>query len=366
MAYIGNTDTTQAFTPAINSFSGNGSTTVFTLSRPVASVAQVQVVINNVPQNPTSAYTVSGNTLTFTSAPSAGTNNIYVYYTSPVTEMIAPGQGTVNVSSLNPTFALPVAQGGTGITTVPANGAIPVGNGTGYTSATITAGTGISVTNGAGSISIASTVIGGQLQTQTFFSSSSWTAPAGVTKVRVTVIGGGGGGVTVNDCGNPEVFGGPGGSIYAMVTVTPGTAYTVTVGNGGNGVGNNNISANFTAGSGQTSSFGSLASATGGTGAAFALAGSTQTYGSIGTATTTGTVLKQNQGSVSNMLAYSSLLRSSLYEPVFNANNLLTQTGTLATTSANTPGAPGWVYFSSPLKYGQAGVGGCVVVEWVG
>lgn len=100
MAFIGNTNTTQAFTPAIDYFSGNGSTTAFTLSRPVASVAQVQVTIDNVAQNPSSAYTVSANTITFTSAPLSGTNNIYVYYTSPITQVIAPGQGTVNTTAL--------------------------------------------------------------------------------------------------------------------------------------------------------------------------------------------------------------------------------------------------------------------------
>ena len=100
MAFIGNTNTTQAFTPAVDYFSGNGSTTAFTLSRPVASVAQVQAVVNNVAQNPSSAFTVSGNTITFTSAPSSGTNNIYVYYTSPITQVIAPSQGTVNTTSL--------------------------------------------------------------------------------------------------------------------------------------------------------------------------------------------------------------------------------------------------------------------------
>jgi hypothetical protein len=89
MAYIGNTAEQQAFTPAIDYFSGNGSTTAFTLSRPVASVAQVQAVIENVPQNPGDAFTVSGNTITFTSAPPSGTNNIYVYYTSPITQVVA-------------------------------------------------------------------------------------------------------------------------------------------------------------------------------------------------------------------------------------------------------------------------------------
>jgi hypothetical protein len=100
MAAIGNSPTQQAFTPAIDYFSGNGSTTAFTLSRPVASVAQVQVTIDNVAQNPSSAFTVSANTITFTSAPLSGTNNIYVYYTSPITQVIAPGQGTVTATSM--------------------------------------------------------------------------------------------------------------------------------------------------------------------------------------------------------------------------------------------------------------------------
>ena len=100
MSYVGNTPTQQAFTPAVDFFNGNGSTTAFTLSRPVASVAQVQAVISNVPQKPGDAFTVSGNTITFTSAPPSGTQNIYVYYTSPITQVIAPGQGTVGTTAL--------------------------------------------------------------------------------------------------------------------------------------------------------------------------------------------------------------------------------------------------------------------------
>ena len=100
MSYVGNTPTQQAFTAAIDYFSGNGSTVAFTLSRPVASVAQVQVTVNNVAQNPSTAFTVSSNTITFTGAPSSGTNNIYVQYTSPITQLIAPSQGTVGPTQL--------------------------------------------------------------------------------------------------------------------------------------------------------------------------------------------------------------------------------------------------------------------------
>jgi hypothetical protein len=50
-----------------------------------------------------------------------------------------------------------VIYGGTGVSTVPTNGELLIGNGTGYTVANVTAGNGITVTNGAGSITIAST-----------------------------------------------------------------------------------------------------------------------------------------------------------------------------------------------------------------
>ena len=85
MAYIGNTVENQGFTPAIDYFNGNGVTVTFTLSRPIASVAQVIVAIDNVIQNPSSSFTVAGNAITFTSAPLSGTNNIWVEYTSLIT-----------------------------------------------------------------------------------------------------------------------------------------------------------------------------------------------------------------------------------------------------------------------------------------
>jgi hypothetical protein len=107
MAYLGNTPSQQAFAPAVDYFNGNASTVAFTLSRPVASVAQVQVTIENVPQNPSSAFTVSGSTITFTSAPPSGTSNIYVQYTSPITTVIAPGQGTVNTTQLGSITTIP-------------------------------------------------------------------------------------------------------------------------------------------------------------------------------------------------------------------------------------------------------------------
>jgi hypothetical protein len=55
---------------------------------------------------------------------------------------------------------LAVSRGGTGVGTVPTNGQILIGNGTGYTPAAITAGTGITVVNSAGGISISTSGVG--------------------------------------------------------------------------------------------------------------------------------------------------------------------------------------------------------------
>jgi len=101
MSYIGSTPTTQSFIAGTDYFNGTGSQTAFTLSRSVVSVNDIEVVINNVEQQPNTAYTVSGTTITFTSAPSAGTANIYVRYLSTTTQSITPSQGTVSYSTLN-------------------------------------------------------------------------------------------------------------------------------------------------------------------------------------------------------------------------------------------------------------------------
>ena len=86
MAYIGAVapgyDPTRASVPQLDAerFSGNASTTAFTLARQVVSPTDINVIVENVLQEPTVAYSVNGNTLTFTEAPGTGTNNIYVIY----------------------------------------------------------------------------------------------------------------------------------------------------------------------------------------------------------------------------------------------------------------------------------------------
>jgi hypothetical protein len=101
MGYIGNSYAQQAVQPATDFFNGNGSTTSFALTRPLQTVYTVEVVVNNVQQNPATAYSISGNTIIFTAAPSTGTNNIYVNYNAITAQTsVQPGQGTVGNQQL--------------------------------------------------------------------------------------------------------------------------------------------------------------------------------------------------------------------------------------------------------------------------
>ena len=77
MSFIGNQPLYQAF--VTDQFSGNGSTTAFTMSVAPANPASVLVTVSGVLQDP-STYSVSGNTLTFSQAPPLGSANISTRY----------------------------------------------------------------------------------------------------------------------------------------------------------------------------------------------------------------------------------------------------------------------------------------------
>jgi len=75
--YIGNPLIQSAF--LTDQFSGNNSTTAFTMSVAPANTASVLVAVSGVLQDP-STYAVVGTTLTFTQAPPTGTGNISARY----------------------------------------------------------------------------------------------------------------------------------------------------------------------------------------------------------------------------------------------------------------------------------------------
>jgi len=77
MSYIGNSPISIAF--LVDTFSGTGSQTAFTMTVAPANTSSIIVAVTGVLQDP-STYSVSGTTLTFSAAPPSGTSNISVRY----------------------------------------------------------------------------------------------------------------------------------------------------------------------------------------------------------------------------------------------------------------------------------------------
>ena len=274
MAFIGNTVQTQGFTPAVDYFSGNGSTVTFTLSRNIASVAQVICAIDNVIQNPSSAYTVSGNAITFTSAPLSGTNNIWVEYTSLITtyngisqspsvigDLTASG-GYLSTGSFNNSFV-----DGTIVDYVTGNGRVTVGTADGFTiyNGGTTARSSLLALNASGAMGVGTSpsygTAGQVLTSQGSSAAPVWQTPT--YTIDYLVVGGGGG-------GGSEMAGGGGAGGYISTTaytVTSSAAFVVTIGAGGAGT------VNTYGANGGNSSFGSLTTSLGGGGGGYETVG---------------------------------------------------------------------------------------------
>ena len=95
MSYIGSTPTTQVFVSSAQSFNGDDLTVDFTLDREIATTRDLEVLVENVQQDPFTAYTVSGNTLTFTEAPPTGTGNIIVTYRNYTISKFVPEEDSI-------------------------------------------------------------------------------------------------------------------------------------------------------------------------------------------------------------------------------------------------------------------------------
>jgi hypothetical protein len=132
--------------------------------------------------------------------------------TLSATAFSGSGSGLTGISVSSVSGTLPVANGGTGQTSY-TNGQLLIGNTTGntLTKATLTAGSGISITNSTGSITIANS------------------APYPVSASYLLVAGGGAGGGYVGGGG------GAGGLLSGTTSLNVGTTYSVVVGAGGTG-----------------------------------------------------------------------------------------------------------------------------------
>ena len=102
-------------------------------------------------------------TLTSTSADITTATGTRVAYTSGTITNLSSTSANIttltgtnaSLTSLTLTNALKVTEGGTGVDSAPTNGQLLIGNGTGFALSTLTAGSGMTITNNAGSITLA-------------------------------------------------------------------------------------------------------------------------------------------------------------------------------------------------------------------
>ena len=82
-----------------DSFTGDGTTTNFNLTNTYAGQNDMLVFVDGVIQYPGTNFTLSGQTLAFTSAP-GNTSRIEIFGTTPVASTVTPGDGTVTPAKL--------------------------------------------------------------------------------------------------------------------------------------------------------------------------------------------------------------------------------------------------------------------------
>ena len=253
------------------------------------------------------------------------------------------------------TGILPVANGGSGVATVPSN-RVMVGSGT---SGFSTVGT---TTSGGGAVSAGMLLtyqgassnptwenapVTGQ-NIVIFNANGTWTVPAGVTKAIVWVYGGGGG---ANSSGTSSVaYGGQGGACCAYISGLSGSI-AITVGSGG---------ATGVSTDGGTSSFGSYVICTGGIKAS-ATTGATIT-GANGTVTVTGaTTLRSGAGLDMGIIGDFSMKPQSGSSPIPYGTNA--QTWTTSSARAGTGGVASG-NTNANFWTGNVGCGGAVIIQY--
>jgi len=260
MPYIGNTVQNQGFTPAIDYFSGNGVTVTFTLTRPVSSVAQMIVAVDNVIQNPSSAFTVAGSAITFTSAPLSGTNNIWVEYTSLITTYAAISQDPTVIGDITTTGGGLLSTGdfgnaylaGTIVDYVTGTGRVTVGPSEGITlyNGGTSARASLLALTANGALGVGTTPSYGTAG-QVLQSNGPSAAPSWITVPYTAdyLIVAGGGSCKAGEHATGGGGGGAGGAIDAAISLISGNTYSIVIGAGGAGAaggGNGNNGSNST------------------------------------------------------------------------------------------------------------------------
>ena len=102
MAYIGKEPADSFISFAKQDFT-TSATTSYTLDNAVANENELALFINFVRQEPTTAYTASGTTLTLTSA-TASTDDMYCVYLGQAKQTVNPPDGSVGSSQVASTI----------------------------------------------------------------------------------------------------------------------------------------------------------------------------------------------------------------------------------------------------------------------
>jgi cytoskeletal protein CcmA (bactofilin family) len=104
MGYVGNEPSVNFTSFAKQDITGDGGAS-YTLTHAVANANEIEVFVNNVRQEPTSAYTVSGTALTMTGNV-ASTDDFYVIYLGKALQTTTPPDGSVTSAKLDTNIAI--------------------------------------------------------------------------------------------------------------------------------------------------------------------------------------------------------------------------------------------------------------------
>jgi len=255
------------------------------------------------------------------------------------------------------TGTLPIANGGTGAASLTGN-SVAITNAGGTALSTVAAGTtgNVLTSNGTTWTSAAGSSYSGFTSEQ-YFAPATFTLPTGITKVRVTVVGagGGGGGGCYDASGKPGGSGGGGGIVIATVTGLSGPV-AITIGSAGNG-GTQGASTGGSGTAAGTTSFGAFVSITGGAG------------GTGGTVPTPGTSGANGTATLSGATAIS-VFSSQWLSDGPNTASRVPGVGVVANVPSTGAGKPGGGgpggggSPSAPVRNGQGGTGGAILIEY--
>ena len=323
MAYLGAgldavNETLSTINMVCDTMTGNGVLTTKVLGSPTApgSVNNVSVYYDGVAQTPTTDYTLSGSTITFTTAPASNVNVVILsyadefsktisdntVYTDVIEDSAITNNKILGISASKLTGALPALDGSalTGIVTLDpvlinetsnptVSSMLATGNGVGTiwvnsttgamficTDATVGANVWLNVGGGSGNVVPYMTATNtngiettdGDYKVVTFNTSGTFTPVIGAAGlgdfVEYLVIAGGAGGGA-----NTGGGGGAGGYLTATNFTVTSSAFTVTVGGGGAGEQDGAINTGAPGANGTNSVFSSITSTGGGGGGSY-------------------------------------------------------------------------------------------------